>query len=83
MVVQASDGGVTTWVEYFKVTVTVLDDRGNRGGGCGPLSLPTRLAKKPVVRNLLEFQAGAELTAAATDPDGDAGTTAGTSSSNR
>ena len=24
-VVQASDGGVTTWVEYFKVTVTVLD----------------------------------------------------------
>ena len=67
-VVRASDGGVTTWVEYFKVTVTVLnvEEKGKVAwtvdpDGTGGIEAP--------VPPLLEFQAGAILTAAVTDPD--------------
>ena len=67
-VVQASDGGVTTWVEYFKVTVTVLDveEKGKVEWTVDPDGSGTELA----AQDLLEFQAGAVLTAAVTDPDG-------------
>ena len=70
VVVQASDGGVTEWVQYFKVTVIVLDleEEGivtwtvDADGACR-----SRTDQTPDV--LLEFQAGAILTATVTDPD--------------
>ena len=70
VVVQASDGGLTTWVQYFKVTVNVLDVEEDGevewtvdpdGDGTG--------ADEPA-QDLLEFQAGAILSATVTDPDG-------------
>ena len=68
VVVQASDGGNTNWVQYFRVTVNVLDleETGEVEWTVGPDgSEPTG---EPM--ELLEFQAGALLTASVSDPDG-------------
>ena len=74
VVVQASDGGRTNHLNWFKVTVRVQDieETGkvtwtvDPDGTNGVLATP----------NLLQFQPGAVLTASVTDPDGDAGATA-------
>ena len=68
VVVQASDGGATSWVNWFKVTVIVtdLEEPGSvswmvdpdDGGPEGP-------------QNLRQFQAGAVLAATVADPDGE------------
>ena len=67
-VVKASDGGLEKWVQYFKVTVEVLDleEDGEvnwtvNGDGLGGLQTPNEL---------LEFQPDAVLTASVEDPDG-------------
>ena len=67
--VRASDGGVTTWVEYFKVTVTVLnvEEKGTVEWTVDPDGADN--ADEAGLQDLLEFQAGATLTAAVTDPD--------------
>ena len=75
-VVQASDGGVTTWVEYFKVTVTVLDIE-ETGDVEWTVDPDGTTGTEPAEQDLLEFQAGAILTAAVTDPDGDDGVAGG------
>ena len=76
VVVQASDGGMTTWVEYFKVTVTVLDveEEGEVEWTVDPADT---FGTEEDDQDLLEFQAGAALTATVEDPDGDATTTGG------
>ena len=68
VVVQASDGGKTEWVQYFRVTVNVLDveETGKVTWTVGPDGSPP--GGEPM--SLLEFQAGALLTASVTDPDG-------------
>ena len=66
-VVQASDGGVATWVEYFKVTVTVLDVE--ETGTVEWTVDPDGSGAEPAGQDLLEFQAGAILIAVVTDPD--------------
>ena len=65
-VVKASDGGLTTWVQYFKVTVEVLDleeegevDWTVNGDGNA----------EQIPAELLEFQPDALLTATVEDPD--------------
>ena len=70
VVVKASDGGLTNWVQYFEITVEVLDleeegevDWTVDGDGDGALTDQTP-------NELLEFQADAILTASVTDPDG-------------
>ena len=75
-VVQASDGGLTTWVEYFKVTVTVLDEE-ETGEVEWTVDPADTFGTEDAGQDLLEFQAGAVLTATVTDPDGDAATTGG------
>ena len=76
VVVQASDGGMTTWVEYFKVTVTVLDIE-EKGEVTWTVDPADTFGPEAAGQDLLEFQAGAALTATAEDPDGDAATTGG------
>ena len=76
VVVRASDGGAGTvagrpgWVQYFKVTVTVLDveETGKVTWTVGYDEAAPADAVLP--QDLLEFQAGAFLTATVTDPDG-------------
>ena len=70
VVVQASDGGVTTWVQYFKVTVTVLDveEPGKVTWTVDPDGAAN--TDEDDEQNLLQFQAGAQLTATVSDPDG-------------
>ena len=72
VVVQASDGGVTTWVQYFKVTVNVLDveEDGEVTWTVDPDG--TANTDEDAGQTLLEFQAGAVLTATVTDLDGPA-----------
>ena len=69
VVVQASDGGVTQWVQYFKVTVIVLDleEEGDVTWAVDANGDGVDDGQTPDV--LLEFQAGAILTATVTDPD--------------
>ena len=71
-VVQASDGGMTTWVEYFKVTVTVLDveEQGEVEWTVDPDGTGTEDIPEDLSQGLLEFQAGAVLAATVSDPDG-------------
>ena len=64
-VVQASDGGLTAWVQYFEITVEVLDleEEGEVNwtvAGDGNAQTPGEL---------LEFQPDAVLAASVTDPD--------------
>ena len=66
VVVQASDGGLTEWVEYFKVTVEILDQE-EEGKVTWTVDTRRPLWGNPL--SLLEFQAGAELTATVTDLD--------------
>ena len=70
VVVQASDGGVTEWVQYFRVTVTVTDveETGKVAWTVDPDG--TDNAAEAAGQDLLEFQAGAQLSATVTDPDG-------------
>ena len=65
MVVQASDGGEMEWVQYFKVTVIVLDqeEAGSVTWTVDPVGT------EPAAQDLLEFQAAATLAATVTDPD--------------
>ena len=70
MVVQASDGGGTTWVQYFKVTVNVLDVE--ETGSVAWTVDPDGSGDEAAGQELLEFQAGAILRATVTDPDGPA-----------
>ena len=69
VVVVASDGGKTNWVQYFKVTVNVLDveETGEVEWTVGPEGTAPNADVAP--QDLLEFQAGALLTASVTDPD--------------
>ena len=68
VVVVASDGGSDTWVQYFKLTVKVLDspEDGEVKWTVDPDGAGDEAAGN---RTLLEFQAGAIVTAALTDPD--------------
>ena len=70
VVVQASDGGLTSWVQYFKVTVNVLDEEepGKVAWTVDPDGATN--TDEAAGQNLLEFQAGAQLTATVSDPDG-------------
>ena len=68
VVVQASDGGLTSWVQYFKVTVNVLDEE-EKGKVAWTVD-PDGTGSEDAGQDLLEFQAGAILTATVTDPDG-------------
>ena len=67
VVVVASDGGKTEWVQYFKVTVNVLDVE--ETGKVTWTVDPDGAGSEDADQNLLEFQAGAVLTARVTDPD--------------
>ena len=69
VVVQASDGGQMTWVQYFKVTVVVLDVE-EQGKVTWTVNPDGTANGEAAGQNLLEFQAGAVLTATVTDPDG-------------
>ena len=70
VVVQASDGGVTEWVQYFKVTVIVtdLEETGKVTWTVDPDGDDN--TAEAADQDLLEFQAGARLSATVTDPDG-------------
>ena len=76
VVVRASDGGAGTvsgrpgWMQYFKVTVTVLDveETGKVAWTVDPDGGDTG-ADEVAGQELLEFQAGADLIATLTDPD--------------
>ena len=70
VVVQASDGGLTEWVQYFKVTVNVLDveEQGTVAWTIDPDGAGTA-GTEGDNQTLLEFQAGAILSAEVTDPD--------------
>lgn len=73
VVVQASDGGRTTWVQYFKATITVLDVE--EDGKVGWTVDPDGTEGAEVVGQMLrQFQAGAVLTATLNDPDRATGT---------
>ena len=69
VVVQASDGGLTNWVNWFKVTVTVTDveEEGSVSWMVDPDGDPT--ANGEIAQKLRQFQAGALLDATVTDPD--------------
>ena len=73
VVVKASDGGLTEWVEYFKVTVTLLDVE--EEGEVAWTVDPDGAVGEDGDQDLLEFQAGATLTATVSDPDGPDGGT--------
>ena len=64
VVVQASDGGRMEWVQYFKLAVQLLNLE-EEGKVEWTVTPPGGDEQK-----LLEFQAGAVLTAMVTDPDG-------------
>ena len=66
VVVQASDGGVTSWVNWFKVTVTVTDVEED---GTVTWTVDPDGTDGVDPQNLRQFQAGADLTASLTDPD--------------
>ena len=68
VVVQASDGGVTEWVQYFKVTVIVLDVE-ETGKVEWTVDADGEIDTSQATDMLLEFQAGADLLATVTDPD--------------
>ena len=68
VVVQASDGGLATWVQYFKVTVIVLDVE--EDGKVTWTVDPDGAGDEDAGQMLRQFQAGAQLTASVTDPDG-------------
>ena len=68
VVVKASDGGLTQWVEYFKVTVILLDRE--EDGKVEWTVDPDGAGGEGPNQDLLEFQAGAILTATVSDPDG-------------
>ena len=72
VVVQASDGGKTDKLSYFKVVVRVTDEEelGKITWTVDPDGAGTEAAQ-----TLRQFQNGATLTASVTDPDGDANTT--------
>ena len=72
VVVKASDGGMETWVQYFKVTVIVTDveETGKVTWTVDPDGDDN--ADEAAGQDLLEFQAGAQLSATVTDPDGPA-----------
>ncbi len=67
VVVVASDGGSDTWVQYFKLTVEVLDSP--EDGKVEWTVDPDGVSSEGAGQDLLEFQAGAVVTAALTDPD--------------
>ena len=69
VVVQASDGGLTAWVQYFKITVEVLD---KEEGGEVNWTVTGDGTTLQTPDELLEFQPDALLTASVTDPDGPA-----------
>ena len=71
VVVQASDGGVTNWVQYFKVKVEVLDAEED-GEVTWDVDADGDSSTDQTRGDLLEFQAGAILTATVTDLDGPA-----------
>ena len=68
VVVQASDGGVTSWVNWFKVTVTVtdLEEDGTVVWDVDPDGDGDSAEDDQTLR---QFQAGAVLDASLTDPD--------------
>ena len=68
VVVQASDGGDDEWVQYFKITVVVLDEE--EEGAVTWMVDPDGTTGTEPAQNLLEFQAGAIVAATVTDPDG-------------
>ena len=65
VVVQASDGGEMEWVQYFKVTVIVLDQE-----EAGSVTWTVDPVGEPAAQDLLEFQAAATLAATVEDDDG-------------
>ena len=67
VVVVASDGGSATWVQYFKLTVQVLDSP--EDGEVEWTVDPDGGGVEAAGQDLLEFQAGAIVTATLTDPD--------------
>ena len=67
VVVVASDGGSDTWVQYFKLTIEVLDSP--EDGEIKWTVDPDGGGSEGAGQDLLEFQAGAVVTAALTDPD--------------
>ena len=71
--VQASDGGVTEHLSWYKVVVTVRDVE--EQGVVKWVVVPDGVGDdfSDVPQPLLQFQAGAILTASVTDDDGDAG----------
>ena len=64
VVVQASDGGKTQAVSYFKVIVRVTDEE-----EAGKVTWTVDPVGDPVAQDLRQFQDGAVLTASVTDPD--------------
>ena len=69
VVVQASDGGKTQELSYFKVIVRVTDVE-----EAGKVTWTVAPNGSDVVAGLRQFQDGTALTASVTDPDGDVGT---------
>ena len=75
VVVRASDSGAGNvagrpgWMQYFKVTVTVLDVE-ETGKVTWTVDPDGTADTTEEAQNLLEFQAGADLAATVTDPDG-------------
>ena len=67
VVVQASDGGVTSWVNWFKVTVIVTDIE--EPGSVSWTVNPDGAGTTEVSQTLRQFQAGARLFATVTDRD--------------
>ena len=67
VVVVASDGGSATWVQYFKLTIEVLDSP--EDGEVKWTVDPDDAGSEGDEQDLLEFQAGAVVTATLTDPD--------------
>ena len=68
VVVQASDGGATSWVNWFKVTVIVTDLE-EPGSVSWMVDPDAEGNEQP--QNLRQFQAGAQLSATVADPDGE------------
>ncbi len=69
VVVQASDGGQTAQLNWFKVTVDVTDEE--EDGKVSWTVDPDGAGTEPANQNLLQFNASAVLTASQpTDPDG-------------
>ena len=72
--VQASDGGVTEHRSWYKVDVTVRDveEQGMVTWMVDPDGAAGEIEADAIPQPLLQFQAGAMLTASVTDDDGDA-----------